>query len=101
MNLTTHQQNIVDHVTKNKGLTLVKAVAGAGKTFLLTQIAKSLPHKNGLMLAYNKSIATSSKKKFPKTTHCMTTHSMAYQAVVVPNKFKITPRLTSDRDWET
>jgi superfamily I DNA/RNA helicase len=35
-----------------------------------------------LYLAYNKAIATAAKKKFPKTTNCSTTHSLAYQAVV-------------------
>lgn len=41
------------------------------------------------MLAYNKSIATASKKAFPSTTNCLTTHSLAYQAVVKPYKLKL------------
>lgn len=89
MNRTEHQEAIVQHVKNNTGLTLVKAVAGSGKTFLLTEIAKEIPHNNGLMLAYNKSIATSSKKKFPSTTACMTTHSMAYRSVIIPNNLKV------------
>lgn len=56
---------------------------------MLTNIAKAIPHTNGLYLAYNKSIATDSKKKFPKTTHCMTTHSLAYQATIKSYKLKL------------
>jgi superfamily I DNA/RNA helicase len=89
MNLTSHQQDVVNYVTSNDDLVLVEAVAGAGKTTLLTAIADAVPHKNSAYLAYNKSIAVNSKKKFPSTTHCMTTHSMAYQAIVIPNKLKV------------
>lgn len=88
MNLTTQQQDIVDHIQNNDGLTLVNAVAGAGKTTLLVAIAKALQAKNGLYLAYNKAIALEAKKKFPKTVHCCTTHSLAYGPVVGKQKRK-------------
>ena len=89
MNLTQEQQLVIEHVTTTKGLTLIDAVAGSGKTSTLRAMANTIPHTNGLMLAYNKAIATSSKKTFPTTTNCLTTHSLAYQAVVKPNKYKV------------
>lgn len=89
LNLTPEQQTILQHVTTTEGITLVNSVAGSGKTTLLTTIAKSIPHSNGLYLAYNKAIATESLRKFPRTTSCMTTHSLAYQATVKPYKLKL------------
>lgn len=56
---------------------------------MLVKIAKTLPHTNGLYICYNKSIATESTKKFPKSTHCMTTHSLAYQATIKPYNLKL------------
>lgn len=35
-----------------------------------------------MYLAYNKSIAVDAAKRFPKTTLCSTTHSLAYKAVI-------------------
>lgn len=91
MNLTQQQSEIVDYVTTtpNPPIILVSSIAGSGKTTLLRAIADSIPHTNGMYLAYNKSIATESKSKFPSTTNCLTTHALAYRAVVVPNKYKI------------
>ena len=81
MNLTTEQQAIIEYVTTDPSptkLVLVNSVAGSGKTTLLTAIAASLPHTNGLYICYNKSIATEASRKFPATTACSTTHSLAY-----------------------
>ena len=89
MKLTTEQQTILDHTTNSNGLTLLDSVAGSGKTTMLVTIANNIPHNNGLYLAYNKSIAVEAGRKFPKNTHCMTTHSMAYAATVRPLKLKL------------
>ena len=89
MNLTDEQQLILDHVSTNDGLTLIDSVAGSGKTTMLVAIAKTIPHTNGIYLAYNKSIATEASRKFPKTTACMTTHKLAYAATVKPMKLKL------------
>lgn len=89
MKHTLEQQTIISHVTSTKGLTLVDSVAGSGKTTLLVAIANAIPHTNSLYLAYNKSVAVESQRKFPKTTHCMTTHSMAYNATVKASKLKL------------
>lgn len=96
MNLTNEQQDIVNHIQTNEGLTLVSAVAGAGKTTLLVSIAETLKASNGLYLAYNKSIATEAKKKFPKGIHCCTTHSLAYGPIV--GKSKRRPSFFNYRD---
>lgn len=85
---TEQQENIVSYIKKKKKpkMVAVSSIAGSGKTFLLTEIAKSVDHTNGLYLAYNKSIALESKSKFPSTVNCLTTHSLAYKAIVTPNK---------------
>jgi superfamily I DNA/RNA helicase len=94
MNLTNEQQQVVDYIKQNKDkeedlLVLVNSVAGSGKTTLLTAIAATIPHTSSLYLAYNKSVATESQVKFPKTTACKTTHSLAYASTVKQYKLKI------------
>ena len=89
MNHTTEQTIILNHVQNNTGLTLIDSVAGSGKTTMLVAIAKAIKHSNGLMLCYNKSIAMEASRKFPKTTSCSTTHSLAYQAIVKKYKLKL------------
>ncbi|PNX51221.1 MAG: hypothetical protein BV456_03940 [Thermoplasmata archaeon M8B2D] len=89
MQHTEEQQKILSHVKNTTGLTLIDSVAGSGKTTMLVAIAKTIPHANGLYLAYNRSIATEAGRKFPKTTSCMTTHKLAYAATVKPYKLKL------------
>ena len=90
--LTQEQQNVVDYIQNSKKdseLILIDSVAGSGKTTLLRAIAETITSGKGLYLAYNKAIATDSKTKFPSTVHCCTTHSLAYRAVVIPQKLKV------------
>lgn len=87
--LTAEQEKIVTHVDKTDGLTLISAVAGSGKTTLLKAIAKSVKNSNSLYLAYNSSIATDSRNKFPKSVDCRTVHSLAYRATVKPLNLKV------------
>jgi F-box protein 18 (helicase) len=54
----------------------------SGKTTMLKAIANELPNESSLYLAYNRSIALESKKKFPKSVECSTTHSLAYRTVI-------------------
>lgn len=91
MNLTQEQQEVVDYAKQSKDgeLILIDSVAGSGKTTLLRAIADELQDTAGLYLAYNKAIATSSKKKFPSVIDCRTTHSLAYRAIVSPMKLKV------------
>ena len=92
LKLTKEQQNVVDYIqnsTKDSELILIDSVAGSGKTSVLKAIADTMTSGKGLYLAYNKAIATSSKSKFPSSIHCCTTHSLAYRAVVIPQKLKV------------
>jgi F-box protein 18 (helicase) len=84
MQLTNEQQAVVTHIENitEDSMVLIDAVAGAGKTSLLTEIVAKIPHTNGIYIAYNKSVATEASTKFPSTISCSTTHSLAYRAVV-------------------
>ena len=84
ISLTQEQQEIVAYAKQaDKGeLILIDSVAGSGKTTLLKALADAIPGNNGLYLAYNKAIATSSQSKFPSSIDCRTTHSLAYRATV-------------------
>ena len=94
MPLTPQQQDIINYIKPRYSsgedtMVLVSSVAGSGKTTLLVEIAKMLSHKNGLYLAYNKSISVESQPKFPSTTKCITTHSLAYRNIVAPFGYKV------------
>lgn len=82
MNLTPEQLRIVNHVISTDGLTMVSAVAGSGKTSLLVALTTTMVELQsdmvGLYLAYNKSVATEARQKFPSNIKCMTTHSLAF-----------------------
>lgn len=98
--LTPQQQSILDHVQANPGLTMIDAKAGAGKTTMLVEISKTLNPSSALYLAYNKSVATEASRKFPKSVHCCTTHSLAYKPTVIEHKFKLgtfTPRHVTEK----
>jgi len=86
MSLTKQQQAVIDTLQR-PGVPIVTcpAVAGAGKTHTLIEMAKQLNVTKGLYLAYNKSIQLEAVKKFKGTAiQCSTIHSLAYQAVVKP-----------------
>ena len=58
----------------------ITAFAGAGKTTTLELLARSR-NTRGAYLAFNRSIAKEATTRFPQTTDCRTTHSMAWQEV--------------------
>lgn len=93
MKPTKEQAEIISYVRKNKGQVSVSAIAGSGKTSLLVALSKTLAKDNknlsGLYLAYNKSVATEAKTRFPTNIHCATTHSLAYGSTVKPLKLKV------------
>ena len=91
MKLTDEQHSIVEHLKTSSSTlpTLVNSVAGSGKTSLLTAIANALQPKKALYLAYNKSIATEAKHRFPSTVLCSTIHSFAYASTVKPYKLTL------------
>lgn len=63
----------------------ISAFAGTGKTTTLSAIANST-QKKGLYLAFNKSIASEARSKFPQSVDCRTTHSIAFRAV--PSRYR-------------
>ena len=77
MELTKEQQDCVLGATDGQDLK-TKAFAGSGKTSTLVAIAKALPDKKILYLAYNKAIQLDAEKKFPKNVKCQTAHSLAF-----------------------
>jgi superfamily I DNA/RNA helicase len=79
VNLTEEQARAVDLFQSSRALK-ISAFAGTGKTSTLTAVAESTS-KNGLYLAFNKSIAAEAKTKFPRSVDCRTTHSLAFRAV--------------------
>lgn len=91
MSLTTEQQGIVDYIAESEKdeIIMVNAIAGSGKTTLLVEITKTIPHKSGIYLAYNKSIATEAATKFPSSIKCSTIHSLAFRAVVRQHGLKV------------
>jgi hypothetical protein len=77
--LTDEQANAVDLFKSSHSLK-ISAFAGTGKTSTLTAVGKSTK-KNGLYLAFNKSIAAEASTKFPRSVDCRTTHSLAFRSI--------------------
>lgn len=78
MKPTKEQQAVIDLVAKSNKVK-VNAVAGGGKTSVLSMVALS-QQKPSLYIAFNKAMADEAKVKFPDHVMCMTAHSMAYRA---------------------
>jgi hypothetical protein len=91
----------------------IQAYAGAGKTYILKQLARRLqrefPTWKILYLAFNRDIVTSARQEFPRNVNVMTTHSLANRAVgrkyFDANKISTNIRKTTIRkvcsDWCT
>jgi len=91
MALTKQQQTVIDTLQKpDVSLVLCPAVAGSGKTHTLVELAKQMPIKSGIYIAYNKSISDEAEGKFKGTpVQCSTIHAMAYRAVVKQYGLKV------------
>lgn len=79
MKLTGEQAHAVDLFKASSSLK-ISAFAGTGKTSTLIALAQST-NKQGLYLAFNKSIAAEAKSRFPRSVDSRTMHSLAYRAV--------------------
>lgn len=55
------------------------ALAGTGKTTLLTMIASNMSQAKILYLAFNKSMAEEARRKMPRNVEVRTVHSLAYK----------------------
>ena len=89
MNKLTEEQLAIIDAIKDYDKVAINAIAGSGKTTMLTEISRALKIKKGLYLAYNKSIADEAKTKFPSEIECRTIHSLAYRFVVGKRKLQI------------
>lgn len=76
--LTQEQQAVV---ASHARLLAVDAFAGSGKTSTLVAYADERPGARILYIAFNKSVATEAKERFPSHVECRTTHSLAYATV--------------------
>jgi len=59
----------------------INAFAGTGKTFTLRIMSQS-SNRNGMYLAFNKSIANEAKRSFPDSVEVLTSHALAFRAVI-------------------
>lgn len=76
-----YQKAIFSFVGTGKGNARVVAVAGSGKTFVLEHAARMIEGR-GLMLAFNKSIATELQQRVPSHVEARTFHSLTYSPVM-------------------
>lgn len=72
---TEEQEQVIEC---DASIVKVKAFAGAGKTFTLTEYAKRRARGKGLYLAFNKDIKAEAMTKFPGHVRCMTSHGLAF-----------------------
>jgi len=96
MKLTREQQAVVDYVPALGSTVVIEALAGTGKTFILTKVVQEIvkrePFARILYLAYNKAIQTEAIIRFGfarDNVECRTTHSMAYAAFGGPLRKKL------------
>lgn len=71
--------NVCCNQLKNNEIASITAPAGSGKTSTLVELAKQMPNEKILYLAYNKSIAEESRRRFPKNVTVVTIHGLAYK----------------------
>lgn len=69
----------------------INAFAGTGKTTTLMLLAKET-RRQGMYLAFNKSIASEAQTKFGSNVTCSTVHSLAYRGT--PSDFKKADKMT-------
>lgn len=79
--LTQEQQAVQDAVHEGHGKVVTEALAGTGKTSTLVSIANSFPGRQGLYLAFNKSVQLEAESRFPDWMTVSTAHGLAYRAV--------------------
>ncbi|MEU8195333.1 UvrD-helicase domain-containing protein [Microbispora amethystogenes] len=78
---TAEQTVIIDTVKPGDKDVVVEAGAGCGKTTTLKAVARAIPDRKGLYIAYNKAIQVDAEKSFPDNVVCKTAHGLAYGAV--------------------
>jgi len=80
--LTAEQKKIFLFTEKRPENILIKAFAGAGKTFTIVEAVKLLPKDKSIMfLAFNKHIQEELKTKLPEYVRCYTTYGLGMSAI--------------------
>ena len=77
--LTTEQEDAAKAIINGANIKII-APAGAGKSLTLLAGARKLKGY-GLNISFNKSLAISASKRFPKNCLCKTGHSLAFASV--------------------
>lgn len=76
----TPEQAAIIEAAKQPQSLIVNALAGTGKTTTLTMLAKALPKKPALALAFNKKIKEELEKRFPPNFTVMTMNGLGHRA---------------------
>lgn len=79
MTPTPEQAAIIEAAQRPQSL-LINALAGTGKTTTLTMLAKALPRKPSLALAFNKKIKEDLAQRFPPHFDVMTLNGLGHRA---------------------
>jgi hypothetical protein len=77
----TAEQLAIMSAFEEGGPTVVKALAGTGKTTTLKAISGIQPTRPGTYLAFNKSVARAAEGTFPGRVNVTTAHALAYKAI--------------------
>lgn len=93
LHVTHEQQQILNHDIQKDHVVKIMAFAGTGKTTTLVKFAEQRPHLRFLYLAFNKSVAVQARQLFPRNVECSTVHSMAFKAVGVRYRQKLSSNL--------
>ncbi|WP_457641237.1 3'-5' exonuclease [Persephonella sp.] len=83
----TEEQLAVINALRKANNIKIYAYAGAGKTTTLKMLTQTYSAYKFLYLAFNRSIATEAKQKFPFNTYIRTTHALALS--MVKNDLKV------------
>lgn len=76
---TPEQLAILEAAARPQSL-MINALAGTGKTTTLTMLAKALPRRPSLALAFNKKIKEDLEKRFPPNFEVMTLNGLGHRA---------------------
>src|SRR5690349_19209490 len=78
MKPTSEQQAIIDHQMDEGDMLKCVAYAGTGKTSTFVSYADANYESSMLYLAFNKSVETEAKSKFPANVKPKTVHALAW-----------------------
>ncbi|XP_029969170.1 F-box DNA helicase 1 [Salarias fasciatus] len=81
IHVTQEQQEILRHDIQRDHVVKIIAFAGTGKTTTLVKYAEQRPHLRFLYVAFNNSVATEARRRFPRNVECRTVHSLAYNDI--------------------